>query len=237
MQRVMHWDYIVIVSVLGVFVPWRRRTRVRMLLESGAPISSERINLYLSTIVFQCVICIVIAWRFAARGGYLRALGFALPRSSRPLIAIAVLCALLVLNQVLGVRRLTGLPSEKRGVVGRLAERLLPRTRLERYVALALVLTVALCEEFIYRGFVEYLFQRGLSSIFAGATISAVLFALAHLYQGPRCLITTFIVGLILSGARIWTASLIPPIAIHFSVDFSAGVASLRMLAPRTQGA
>jgi uncharacterized protein len=228
----MHWDYAAIVIILGVLVPWRSRQRVEMLLHSCELTSRERVNLYLSTIAFQWTVSVVICWRCLAHGVDLSWLGLRLPILSRGILATAVLSALLVVNQIVGVKRLAGLPSEKRGLVAQLAERLLPRTLTDKCVGIGLVLTVAICEEFIYRGFIEWLFQSGLSSVLAGAVVSAGLFALAHLYQGRRGLISTFIVGLIFSATRIWTGSLIPSMIIHFATDFSAGIASFRLLEP-----
>ncbi len=226
----MHWDYVVILAILAFVVPWRSQARVRMLLQSSALGPSERIGLYLSTIVFQWAVSGAIAWRCLAHSLTLGELGITLPDVPRAITATAVLSALLVLNQIFGIRRLAGLPVEKRGLVAQLAEKLLPRTRKETLTAVALVLTVAACEEFIYRGFIESLFQQVLSSALAGALISAGLFALAHLYQGRRGILTTFIVGLAFSAVRIWTGSLWPSMIIHFAVDFAAGVASFRML-------
>lgn len=232
----MYWDYIAILVVLGLLVPWRSRARVYILLEPDAFTSSRRVNLYLSTMAFQWAISTTIAWRLVAHRDTLGALGFAQPHFLRTAVAAISVSALLVLNQIAGVARLAALPHHQRGIVGRLAEALLPRTRRERWLAVALALTVALCEEFIYRGFVQFLFERKLSSVVAGAAISAAFFALAHLYQGRRGLIATFIVGLILSAVRVWTATILAPIAIHFAVDFSAGVASLRALrTPRVE--
>ena len=232
MHSQMRWDCVVILVILGAFVPWRSRARVTMLLRSGALASADRINLYLSTIAFQWTASAIILWRCAAHGLQRSALGLLLPDVSRALVATASISALLVLNQVFGVRRLAKIPLEKRGMMAQLAEKLLPRTKSERYFAITLVVTVAICEEFIYRGFIQTLFQQTLSSALAGAAISAAFFALAHLYQGRRGLLTTFVVGLIFSAVRTWTGSLWPSIFIHFATDLSAGVASSRLLTP-----
>lgn len=226
----MHWDYVIILLVLAFFVPWRSRSRVKLLLRQ--PHSSDRISLYLSTIVFQWAVSVIIGWRCLVHGFTFTELGITLPHMPRAIIATVVLSGLLVLNQVFGIRRLASLPTEKRGLVAQLAEKLLPRTRKERFVAIALVLTVAACEELIYRGFIQTLFQQVLSSPLAGALVSAVFFAVAHLYQGRRGILTTFVVGLLFSGVRIWTGSLWPSMLIHFAVDFAAGVASSRLLTP-----
>lgn len=228
----MHWDYAVILVILASIVPWRSRARVKMLLQSPTLASRERIGLYLSTIVFQWALAGIICWRWVAHDTALTQLGIRLSNLPRAALAAVGLSALLVLNQVFGIRRLASLPEEKRGLVAQLAEKLMPRTRSEIFAAIGLVFTVAVCEEFIYRGFIEGLFQQMFSSVVLGALISASLFAIAHLYQGRRGILTTFVVGLVFSVVRIWTGSLWPSILIHFAVDFAAGLASSRLLTP-----
>jgi uncharacterized protein len=225
----MRWDYIVILTFLGVIIPWRGLSRLKIMLRSEVT-GRDRITLYMSTIAFQWVISIIIAWRCFAGGLNRHELGLEIVRWPREIMAVLVVSALLVANQIIGVGRLASKPVEERGLIGRLAERLLPRAPREKELAILLVFTVAICEEFIYRGFVEAWFQGLTSSAAVGAVISASFFALAHLYQGRRGMLMTFLVGLVLSGVRIWTASLLPCILIHFAVDLSAGMASYRLL-------
>jgi|SRR5215469_431833 len=225
----MHWDYLAILFVLAVIVPWRSRARLTSLLQCGTLSSEERTTLYTSTIGFQWAIALIILWRCHVHGLSRAELGIAAPNLARALVAATAISAVLVLNQIFSVSRLAHLPAEERGIIGQLADRLLPRARSERWVALALVLTVAICEELIYRGFIQSLLQRTLSSVLAGAVISASFFGLAHLYQGRRGVVTTFVVGIIFSAVRAWTLSLVPSMIIHFAVDFSAGVASTRL--------
>ncbi|MFZ0211342.1 MAG: CPBP family intramembrane glutamic endopeptidase [Candidatus Acidiferrales bacterium] len=227
----MHWDYIFILAVLAVVVPWRSTARIRELLDRPALASSERIFLYVSTIAFQCIAVAVILWRCTAHHMPLPVLGFALPHPLRAALIAVVLSLLLVLNQIYGIRRLAALPREKRGLIMRLAERLLPRDRREISCAVLLVITVAICEEIIYRGFVEAVFESSANgSVVAGAVISAAFFGVAHLYQGRKGLLTTFIVAIIFSVVRVWSASIYPSIIVHFAVDLSAGIAVAKSL-------
>lgn len=228
----MHWDFATILLILAAIVPWKGYTRVRTLLGSHSLESGERIALYISTIAFQWAISIVIVWRCFAHGLSLAQLGLILPRAAPGITATLAISSVLVLNQILGVSRLARLPVEKRGVIGQLAERLLPRSRTERWVAVALILTVAACEEFIYRGFIQSIFQGMSHSFTTAAFVSAIFFATAHAYQGKRGIVITLAIGLIFSGVRIWTNSLLPPMVIHFAVDLSAGMASIRLLSP-----
>lgn len=227
----MHWDYILILAILAVVVPWRSLGRIRELLVGPELTSSERVLLYLSTIAFQWAAVAVILWRCVAHHLSWAALGVALPHPMRSFTVAAGLSIILVFNQVYAIRRVATLPNESRGIVPKLAEKLLPRTSSESWAGFLLVLTVALCEEFIYRGFVEAVFAGVLSgSALAGAVVSAAFFSSAHMYQGRKGLITTFAVGIIFSVARIWTGSLLPSIIIHFAVDFSVALAALRFL-------
>lgn len=227
----MHWDYILILAVLAVIVPWRSSSRIRGLLGGPELLSSERILLYASTIAFQWAAVAIILWRCLAHHLSWIALGLALPHPFLSAIITAGMSTVLVFNQIYGIRRVAALPYESRGLIAKLAEKLLPRASNEILVAVLLVITVAICEEFIYRGFVEAIFSRLFSgSALAGALISAAFFSLAHLYQGRKGLLITFAVGLIFSAARIWTGSLVPSIVIHFAVDFAVGVAALKFL-------
>lgn len=59
---------------------------------------------------------------------------------------------------------------------------------------------------------------------------SSAWFAVAHLYQGRRGILTTFVVGLLFSAVRIWSGNLGPAIAGHIGVDLIAGLYSPRLL-------
>ena len=229
----MHWDYTLILGILAVIVPWRTSSRIRNLLDGPPLTSSTRIFLYLSTIIFQWVTVALILWRCLAHHLPWTLLGVVQPHPLRSAAVASGVSAVLVFNQVYAIRRVAVLPYDKRGLVAKLTEKLLPRTPKEAFVGILLVLTVAICEEFIYRGFVEGVFTNIFAgSALAGALISAAFFSFAHIYQGRKGLLTTFAVGLILSAARIWTGSLLPSIVIHFAVDFSVAVAALKFMPP-----
>lgn len=230
MRPGMHWDYIVILAFLGLIVPWRGLSRLKIMLHSEVT-GRDRVVLYASTIAFQWAISAIIAWRCFVGGLDRQDLGLETVHWLREVVAVLLVSTLLVTNQIIGVRHLASKPVEKRGLIGRLAEKLLPRVRREKELAILLVFTVAICEEFIYRGFVEGWFHGLTDSAAAGALMSAAFFASAHVYQGRRGILMTFLVGLVLSGVRIWTGSLLPCISIHFAVDLSAGMASYRLLA------
>jgi len=224
----MHWDFALILLFLGIAVPLLGRRRVRQLMQMPGTTKMDRLSLYASTLAFQWIAAGVILWRTNAHGIGASQLGLAMPKPALTVSATVVLAALILLNQILGLRRLLTHPEKVQGILPQLALKLFPQADVERLAFFALVATVALCEELIYRGFVQRVFQdwsRG--SEVAAVVGSAVFFALAHLYQGRRGLVSTLTIGLLFSTIRAWTGSLLPCIVAHFVADIIVG-----MLAP-----
>jgi uncharacterized protein len=224
----MHWDYALILIFLGVAVPLLGRRRIRQLLNSPETSKLDRLSIYASTVAFQWTATVVILWRTRARGITFAQLGVAIPKPALAITISIFLAALISVNQIYSLRRLVKTPSEIQGVLPQLALKLFPQDDIERLIFFALVVTVAICEEFIYRGFVQRVFQDWSGGyVTAGVVCSAVFFALAHLYQGRRGLFTTIVVGMIFSGVRVLANSLFPTFVAHFIADFCIG-----MLAP-----
>jgi len=222
------WDFFLILIVLATLVPWRGALRIKRLLRQPMLGSAERLSLYCSTILYQWLIVAVIAWRAFSRKLSLAELGLATSHPMRTAWISVALTVFLCANQWASLQRMTRVPEAERGLLFRIAERIMPRTSTETLVFAALACTAGLSEEFLYRGFVftacARMFAGSADSIALAAVLSSGWFAIAHLYQGKQGLITTFIVGLLFSAARIWSASLIPSIAAHAGIDLFAGI-------------
>jgi uncharacterized protein len=229
----MRWDFAIILLFLGVAVPWLGYRRVRRLMGISSTSTMDRLTLYASTIAFQWVAVAIILWRAEKQGIHPKELGLAVPNPWLAASVSIILSLLLLMNQVFAMRRLSARPSEAKGVLPQLALKIFPQNAIEKLVFVALVATVAVCEETIYRGFVQQVFQGALDNlIIAGIVLSAVLFSLAHAYQGPRGLLSTLIIGLVFASARSWTGSLVPSISAHFVADLTVGLlASSRLRA------
>jgi membrane protease YdiL (CAAX protease family) len=229
----MPWDFVVILAVMGIFAPLRGYQRIRELLRRPALSSEERIAVYFSTMIVQWPAALIVLWRAFARGLRFEQLGIALPDPQFTLAVTAVLSAVLVVVQVTGLRRMARLPAERQGLIGEIARKLMPATPRERRVFVFLVITVAVCEEILYRGFALAAFDDAFAAVpLSGAFLSSALFALAHLYQGTRGIVMTFFVGLIFAGARQYTGSLVPCIAAHLLADLLAGLRAPHLLGP-----
>jgi membrane protease YdiL (CAAX protease family) len=224
------WDFVLILAFLGVFVPWRGDARMKRLLNKPELTTADRLSLYRSTIFFQWVIVGTVAWRCAARTVSPEELGIAASDSWRVAWTAIALTGFLCVNQVIGLRRITGMPESKRGSLFAITEKIMPRSAKESIAYAALACTAGVSEEFLYRGFVFMAFVRMFVNFGPPNTPAAILssawFSLAHLYQGRRGIITTFVVGIIFAIVRIWTLSLIPAIAAHIGIDLVVGICS-----------
>ncbi|HKV47702.1 MAG TPA: CPBP family intramembrane glutamic endopeptidase [Candidatus Acidoferrales bacterium] len=218
----MHWDYALILVFLGAVVPLVGRWRVARILRGPETRRAERLRLYASTIAFQWLLTAAIVWRAGRHGTSNHTLGLAADRVIFTAVISAGLVALVLTNQLVSLRLIGKRPEELHSKLAQVALRIFPQHNLERLVFIGVVATVAVCEEFIYRGFVQGLFTNIFRSALAGVLISAGMFSLAHLYQGKRGLIATCVVGLVFGGTRALTGSLVPGIIAHFVVDFVA---------------
>lgn len=207
---------------------------MKRLLDKADLTSRDRLSLYGSTIFFQWLLVAIVAWRCVARGVELEELGLAVTDPWRIAWTSIALTGLLCINQMLGLRKVSHLPEGRRGSLFRITEKIMPRGRSETFVYAALACTAGISEEFLYRGFVFAAFVRMIVNYGAPNGLAAILssgwFSLAHLYQGRRGLITTFIVGLIFVSLRIWTGSLVPAIAAHIGLDLAIGIFASRIL-------
>ncbi len=227
----MRWDLWLVLVVLGIIVPWRGSVRVRKLLSQPDLSSLERISVYASTIAFQWLAAVIVFWRAMVRCISLTSLALAIPNRARTILISIGFAALLTGYQLLGIRRMASLPREKQGFNGELVRKLMPRNSVELLAFMALVATVALCEEFLYRGFVQSIFGFQIwRSATAGVIVSAAFFSAAHLYQGRRGLLVTFLAGILFAVVRQLTGSLLPTMLAHFAADFVAGALGWRLI-------
>ncbi|MCL6482174.1 MAG: CPBP family intramembrane metalloprotease [Firmicutes bacterium] len=228
----MPWDFVLILFLLGVLLPWRGTVRLRRVLTARELSSADRLAIYASTIAFQWAAAATVAWRTQARGVTPAALGLAVPDATHVVATTAGLTLIAVFVPIASLRRLESARPGEHSTLRAMVETLMPHNPLELAVFVALAITAGLCEEFLYRGFVYAVFAEVTSgSSWFAIAISAAFFAVAHLYQGPRSLLTTFLVGVALGAAREWTGSLLPGMVAHFVADLTAGVAAQAKLA------
>ncbi len=208
--------------------------RIKRLLSRPELVGNERLSLYASTITYQWVLFATIFWRSIARGLSPAELGLIVTLPGRTVFAAIALSLLLCANQWAGLRTMARTPPEKRGFMGRFTQIIMPRNGAEASLFTALACTAGISEEFIFRGFAFATLARVVGdapfSVAIAVISSSILFSVAHLYQGRRGIITTFIVGIIFCSVRVWTGNLVAPIIAHMGIDLFVGLYARRVL-------
>jgi len=176
-----------------------------------------RLDLYLSAALSQWLLAALGVLVVATAGPGFRAAGFRTVAAD-PFLSwtlILTLVSLAALGAVILLERLNWFPGEPE-----LVRLLMPRTRREKLLAVVLLApTAALCEEFIYRGYMlNQLLAWGISVRWAWAG-SSVAFRMAHAYQGLNGIVRSALLGGLLALPMVRLGSLYPSIAAHFLID------------------
>lgn len=224
----MPLDIFLLFFLLAVVVPLRGYLRLRELRRLAHPEHLRRLPTYLLTILFQWLLLLLVVVIGRRHNIPLGALGVRASVSPPVLAWTAGLASALVAAQFIGLRRaarrwarLESEPDRTR----QLALALFPRTPPERLAYLTLALTAGFCEETIYRGFV-FFHLRGVLDLVSALLLAALLFGLAHVYQGARGVLQTSALGALFTLPVIATGSLLPGMVAHFAVDAAAGLAA-----------
>ena len=107
---------------------------------------------------------------------------------------------------------------------------LLPHSRRDMMHFGLVSLTAGICEEILFRGFLIWYLSALVPQVPA-LLIAALLFGMAHAYQGTRGVIQTGIVGLGLVALYVLTETLWVPMAVHLFVDLNSGLLAYTFLA------
>jgi membrane protease YdiL (CAAX protease family) len=199
------------------------RTRASIL--SGRP--GARVDAYRKTIVQQWSITglVLIGWVLAGRAW--PDLRLAWPPTAAAtwiMLGLVVLGVAFTFVQLVGVART---PGARDGVRAQFADFawMLPHTRSEHAWFRVVSVTAGVCEEIVFRGYLLW----GLDAILplpGAVVLQALVFGIAHSYQGTPGIVKTGIVGLLMGAMAAWTGSLLAPIVIHAALDLSGGAIS-----------
>ena len=101
---------------------------------------------------------------------------------------------------------------------------LLPRGGAEVAGWIALSLTAGLCEEVLFRGYLQKQFAAFTNNAAVGILCSAVLFGVAHVYQGLTKAVLISVEGALLGVAAHWRKSTRPGMLAHAAQDLMGGL-------------
>jgi membrane protease YdiL (CAAX protease family) len=118
-----------------------------------------------------------------------------------------------------------GYPSQ-----GGALQNLLPRGAFEIAVFLLLALTAGICEETIFRGYLQRQFTAWTRSAAVGIVVQGVVFGFAHAYQGSTMIFIISVYGCLFGLLTFWRKSLRPGMIAHFLQDGIGGILLARQM-------
>ena len=229
-------DYVMTAIAVVVFPIWGvlDYRRFQRKAAEGAP--NVRVNQYRLTIAFEWITAGIILAAWLAKGRGLASLGLGLQVGTWFWLGVGLTLAAvgILLGQAVLVTRSPEKLGELREQFADL-EPLLPRDRREVSWWRALSVTAGICEEVIYRGFLIAVIAAAMST-WAAVLLAAFIFGLGHAYQGPKGILKTGLVGLVLGGLFALTGSLWAPMLVHVVMDLAAGYLGRRAILLPTGG-
>jgi len=214
------WHTIVfLVGLLALaFVQGRQQPRLE-----GAQLAS-RLPLYGMMMAFELVLFLyvwllglrlggtrvrdVIGGRWASAADVLRDLG------------AAVVFWVIAASVLLAMERVLGENTTALGAV----KTLLPQGPVEMAAWIALCVTAGFCEEFIFRGYLQRQFLALTGRVELAVAFQAIVFGVAHMYQGLKGGITIGVYGALFGVLAVVRRSLRPGMMQHAGQDIFSGI-------------
>jgi hypothetical protein len=101
---------------------------------------------------------------------------------------------------------------------------LLPRTSTEMIAFVALSITAAFCEEFLFRGYLQRQFLAWSGRVEVAVALQAVVFGIGHFYQGWKGALTITLYGAMFGILAVMRKSLRPGMIQHAMQDSFTGI-------------
>jgi membrane protease YdiL (CAAX protease family) len=100
---------------------------------------------------------------------------------------------------------------------------MLPRTSGEIFGWICLSISAGICEEFIFRGYLQRQLAAMTRSGTAGLVLQAVAFGVSHGYQGWKRVVIIAVLGVLYGLLARWRRSLVPGTIAHIWGDIYGG--------------
>jgi membrane protease YdiL (CAAX protease family) len=102
---------------------------------------------------------------------------------------------------------------------------MMPVGGLEIFAWVLLSLTAGICEETIFRGYLQRQFGAWSGNVIVGIVISAAVFGAGHIYQGWKQAVVIGVFGILFGALTVLRRSLKPGMMAHSFQDAAAGIA------------
>jgi membrane protease YdiL (CAAX protease family) len=184
---------------------------------------SSRLPLYGAMIAFELALFLYVWLGLRLAGTQVREViggrGASVADVARD-VGIAVLFWLIVAGVLLTLEKFLGENTTGLGAV----KTLLPQGPLEIAVWIVLCTTAGFCEEFIFRGYLQRQLLALTGRVDLAIVFQAIVFGLAHMYQGFKGVITIGIYGAMFGVLAAMRKSLRPGMMQHAGQDIFSGI-------------
>lgn len=181
---------------------------------------SQAIHIYLAAILLDWALLYYCWVGVHRRGGNLTTLLGERWTSWKSLaidVGIAVPFWVLWEGAAYGVHWLLG-PSSARSV-----DSLLPQSLLEILIWIATSMTAGICEEMVFRGYVQRQFHALTGNVVMAVLGQGLVFGLVHSYQGWKNVIVICVLGILFGILAAWRGNLRTNIMVHAWADVWSG--------------
>ena len=209
------------VLLLAIQAAWAFRGLIRadQLRRMASP---NRVAMYSITISFEWFLLALVIVGVRLNGTPLSSVLGERWRSVREVIrdiGIALVFAFVSMMIVTTIGQFVGADGS-----GRRIQYLLPHGGLEMTLWMAVSLSAGICEEAVFRGYLQKQFMALANNAPIGILLSAVAFGLAHAYQGWQWVILIGLEGVMLGCLAHWRLSVRPGMIAHASKDALAPI-------------
>ena len=208
---------ILVLAVLGGWSFWHKISAE----ELSVAANPNRIRFYLETVVYEWLLFVLVVAGVKRSGASVLIVLGDRWRSVRQVlrdigIAVAFWIVAALLLWIFGwLLRVAAL--------GRNVS-MLPQRCIELTVWIALSITTGICEETIFRGYLQRQFMALTKSAPVGILLSAATFGAAHAYQGSRMMILIALYGAMFGILAYWRGTVRPGMISHAWQDSLNGV-------------
>ena len=193
------------------------------------PAYPQRTGAYVLTMLWEWALVAYIAWGTSRRGTSLKKLvGGKWDTAKDVFRDIAISLGFWVAS--LAVLAATAFAIHARGAAESVRG-LLPQTHFEVVLWILTSLTAGICEEIIFRGYLQRQFCAWVGMVPAGVLLSAAVFGAGHLYQGSKQAIVIAVYGVLFGILAEMRKSLRPGMMTHAVHDTIIGLVA-RLVRP-----
>jgi membrane protease YdiL (CAAX protease family) len=178
--------------------------------------------LYLRTIVFEWVLLGLVLIGLRLQGSSFQAVLGRRWHSGKEIVRDTGIAAAFWIVSTIVLSMITLHPHD--APPNPLVQAMLPQGFFESVIWIALSITAGICEEAVYRGYLQRQLMAMTKSVTLGIALSALAFAVAHSYKGLSGAFGIFVDGVMLGSLAYWRRSVRPGMIAHAFTDSFAGV-------------